>query len=242
MTRPLVGTILPDDYAEIKYGVEAAARAASILKQNNMPVIVPHEHRYWEYGSAISAMAQVFGERLPETEVLDIGSGPGIMGPAVVIAFNSKVTECEPDLGCWQIRQQISNLLTNAGRKSIEALPVGFGSLPNKQYDVVTCISVIEHVQDEKAVWAELATKVKQNGLLFITTDCVEERGKSYMCDEYRTHNYTLDELQERTKILTDLGFTTMGVPDWNWNGARVYDYTFWRGGFIKNGEIKECA
>jgi len=114
----------------------------------------------------------------------------------------------------------------------------GVDNLPDSTFDAVFCISVLEHVEpvSERLAWSNLASRVGRGGLLFITTDCVEHKGRTYMWDQYRRQNFTLEMLKERVEGLTSHGdFTPMGQPDWEWKGPQVHDYTFFRVGLIKN-------
>lgn len=45
-----------------------------------------------------------------------------------------------------------------------------YPSLPKKQFDVVTCIEVVEHFRDALPNWQELVDLVKTNGLILVNT------------------------------------------------------------------------
>lgn len=234
-TRPLVGTIHPDDMAEIREGVDAAQRAVDLLHHEGARIEVPTPWRWWEYGTAIQMMLNQYKERMNEIEVLDVGSGWSALGPTLQLTYNTKVTEYEPNAQYLNDREGVQHALGKHSRQGLTLHQCGLENMPETQFDVVCCVSVLEHVapQIELASWVELARRVKPNGMLYITTDCVPYKSRSYTFDNLREQNFVLDDLMIRTATLEQFGFTPMGKPDWTYHGSYVYDYTFWRCGMM---------
>lgn len=239
MRRPIGNTVHWDDYTEINEGVDAIKRATSFLQSRGITIEIPHQHRYWEYGTAVQILLRHFQERLPDIEVLDVGAGWGAVGPTLSMFYNVQVTEAEPLEHCRASRKKCNQMLKTLNKKEIIITDHDLFKLPDKKYDVVLCVSVLEHVtkEHEPAAWAALADKVKPGGVLYITCDCMTEPEKPHQCDDQRATNYTLDDLKFRIGYLTNLGFTTMGQPDYNYNGNLVFDYSFFRVGLVKTGE-----
>lgn len=231
-------TIQASDYADINGLKEPLQQMAHTLTVNGWRVDVGHHHRMWEYGRALLALTSQFGEQTGECRVLDVGAGWSVLGPTLAHYYGCSVTECEPDEKAFQDREPMIPLLNKRGR--FKHLNVGVEQLPQEQYEAVFCISVLEHVRPEAeaVAWQELARRVKPNGVLFITVDCVPRLGRAYVGDPSRFTNYTTDMLQERMQRLVAEGMTPMGEPDWRFHGVEVNDYTFCSLGCLK-GELQ---
>lgn len=236
MRRPIGNTIHSDDFADIYEGINVIKSATRYFQSRGAIVEIPHVNRYWEYGTGIQILLDHYREKLPDIEVLDIGSGNGAIGPALSLHYNTKVTECEPLPVCRDNRKKCNDILRQANKKEMELLAGDLFHLPKKQYDVVLCISVLEHVTklDEPYAWGALAERVKPGGILYITCDCMSEPEKPHMYDELRETNYCTKDLEFRISVLSNLGFATMGRPDYTYNGNQVFDYSFFRVGLLK--------
>lgn len=236
MGRTMVNTLESEDYIEIEAGVQVALQGIEWFRRNGVEILLGHDNRYWEYGTAIQLLLFLYGEdKIADLDILDVGTGPGGLGPTLALIYNASVTECEPDVQWAQARESINDLLTKWERRPLNVLNVGFDGLPDKQYDVVYCISVLEHVKEEKQAWEQLAKRVKPGGLLFLTTDCVEKHEEAYKFDDYRENKFTPQDLEKRIIMLQELGFNTVGLPDYQWHGAQVFDYTFFRAALIRS-------
>lgn len=235
-TRPFIGTIHPDDMLEIREGVDAAQKAVDVLHHEGAHIAVPTPWRWWEYGTAIQMMLNQYQEKMSDIEVLDVGSGWSALGPTLALLYNTQVTEYEPSAQYLTDREDTQAALKRRRRRTLELVQCGIENMPDRKFDVVCCVSVLEHVnpQAELDCWKTLAASVKPNGMLFVTTDCVPEKGRSYAYDNLRTQNFTLDDLKHRIQMLSGWGFTPMGKPDWKYNGSYVYDYTFFRCGMMQ--------
>jgi hypothetical protein len=233
-----VNALKTEDYYDIHNGVQVIKYATSQLKEAGVRIEIPHEHRFWEYGSAIQTMFDTFGSESLQRDktVLDVGAGWSPLGPALALCCGCLVTECEPDVGCRTSRVACNRFLEKKKKVPINSLDLGLSNLPPYQYDAVFCISVMEHVKqkEERQAWVELAKRVRPGGLLFMTVDCVQELGKPYTFDNLRETNYTTQMLEVRVDIIKSLGLVPMGIPDYTYRGAQVFDYTFFRLGFLK--------
>lgn len=239
-TRPMVGSIHKEDWADIKEGVDIAQKATEKLKAAGVRIEIPTPMRWWEYGSVIQMVILWVGTRgaWQGMDVLDVGSGWGVVGPALCLEMDEiRVTEYEPDQMYWADRENCNRVLTAMGRQQIVYSHYDIMSMPSATFDMVSCVSVMEHIPPavEKQCWVELVKRVRPGGLLFVDVDCVPDPTKSYVCDEMRAHNFTIPEMQERVAMLETLGMKTIGIPDWNYNGNAVHDsFTFFRVAMVK--------
>lgn len=230
MKRPLVGTIHGEDWKDIETGVQIAQRATERLQERGVRIEIPTFMRWWEYGTAIQ---MVLDRQTKPVDILDVGSGWGVVGPALSLCsepFN--ITEYEPDQMYWADRENCNRVLVSLNRKPINYQHYSLMQMPEQQFDAVFCISVMEHVSPEQETqcWVELARRVRPGGILFMDVDCVPDPTKSYVCDEMRAHNFTIPEMQGRVALLKKQGLQTIGEPDWNYNGNLVHDsFTFFR-------------
>jgi len=237
MSRPYVGCLCEEDYPDIKTGVELAWNVVGYFKNNKCRIDVPTERRFWEWGSAVQLMLTSFdGHNREFVKVLNVGAGWDGLG-VTLAEQNFDVTECEPEDSYRQGREWVNAVLIRDGRNPITLLPNGLDNLPKEQYDAVFCMSVLEHVHDEEQCWVRLGNRVKPGGLLFLTVDCVEDAKKNYVADNVRVTKYTPELLKQRVDMMVKSGFNTLGTPDYEWKGAMVEDYTFFRAGFQKHGE-----
>lgn len=233
----MFGTINPDkDYPLINDGVDFVQQTITNFTHNGCRIEIPHPHRLWEYGSAVqlALMYEKDFKSKGKIKVLNVGSGWDALGPALALK-GMQVLECEPDAGCRKDREQVNATLIKQKYYPIELSDAGVHNLPDKLFDLVYCISVIEHCPDEQNGWRRLAERVKYKGILFITTDVMPRPGKGFTFDHLRVTNYTIDMLRERVEMLEkDYGMQVIGEIDYQYNGSHVFDYSFFRVGLRK--------
>lgn len=234
--RTLINSLHPDDYLDIREGVTIAKGAVAELQSRGVRIDIPTEHRWWEYATVIQMMLNEYRSKMSEVTILDVGSGRGAVCPALSLTFDTICTECEPAEPERNDRIRCNQILRALGRKGISVQPNSTLDLPQMQYDMVSCVSVIEHIDPtvEKISWRNLASRVKPGGLFFADVDCVPDPSKKYTFDELRAHNFTCEELKERVAILMEMGLVPIGEPNYEYNGNQVLDFTFFRIGMRK--------
>lgn len=95
------------------------------------------------------------------------------------------------------------------------------------QFDILTCISVIEHVKDISPFLRAIRMLLKPGGLLFLTTDYWDAEGEDTAHFHWmRERIYNEDTIKRLLIRARELGFASFGVADWTYHGPQVYDYS----------------
>jgi hypothetical protein len=104
---------------------------------------------------------------------------------------------------------------------------------------IVTCLSVLEHVEDLDQFLYHLNCLVAPGGLLFLTMDCWDQNGPDTAHFHWmRKRIFSLDDWRDLAHArhrFEDVGpqhplddFSLLGeAEDWTYHGNQVYDYTF---------------
>lgn len=222
-------TLELEDYNLIANQVNELKSTQHYCTNNSIPFSLNHTHRYWEYGMALKAFENWMLEKSATNtpSIIDIGAGTGLLGPTLSWQHNLAVTESEPDVGCFQPRSILNNWLYRDKKPIIQLRT----EIPETHFDVVFCISVIEHVAADHDFLKKISDLVKPNGLLFMTTDIMpkmpKEDGKGYVSDNIREHNFVIKDLQRMKDYFESKDFISFGEVDFEFHGVMVNDYTF---------------
>jgi len=99
------------------------------------------------------------------------------------------------------------------------------------QYDVLTAISVLEHVPDQEVRRFLRSAKMllRKGGLLFLTMDCWNCTGPDTAHFHWmRERIYNPDLIRALQQTLRELGFLSFGVGDWAYSGNHLFgSYSF---------------
>ena len=104
---------------------------------------------------------------IKDSEILDIGCGGGILSELLCQkgGMVTAIDLADGPLNVAKIRQQKSQLPINYRKISTTDLVK-----EGKQYDVITCLEMLEHVPDPSIVVKECAQVCKSGGHLFFST------------------------------------------------------------------------
>lgn len=103
--------------------------------------------------------------------------------------------------------------------------------------DVLTSISVIEHVDQLTPFFRACLQLLKPGGLLFLTTDCWDSEGEDVAHFHWmRKRIYNAHRLLHLLGDLRELGFKSFGEADWAYHGNQLYDYSVCSIALIKKG------
>lgn len=232
--RTLTKTIEKADYEALSSQIYLLRQAATELSAANCFIDGIHDARLWEYGLCLKALMDWLikrpSHRLLHLKLVDVGAGDGLLGPALSMKANYGIEEIEPRLSCGTNRERCNIFLSSRRSPLIHWT---HGDLTNaafksRKWDVVFCVSVVEHIQSQMEIWQSLADAVADGGLLFVTTDVVPVANRKYVFDNLRAVNYTPDVLRTICASLLAQGFKWFGGdPDWEYHGNEVHDYSF---------------
>lgn len=185
---------------------------------------IQHEHRAWEYASAVACAMHL----PPGALVLDVGAGLGLFGPVVAHSLRLRVIEVDQDVSYAKYRRPVVEWITaNGGHMEIKQL--NLLATPPEAHDMVTCLSVAEHVlpDDQEDFWRVLAKNVAPSGWLVCTVD-YQVGGAAAINEDDREVLYTADQVRQACAWLEDEGLV-VGPIDYADGEALVANYTFFR-------------
>lgn len=142
--------------------------------------------RWWDPASEFKPLHEINPLRmnyisqhinLAEKQVLDIGCGGGILAEAMAHhgASVSAIDLAEASLSVAKLHLLESGLEIDYQKSSAE----DFAESHAEQFDVVTCLEMLEHVPDPASVVAACKKVVKPGGLVFFST--INRNPKSYL-------------------------------------------------------------
>lgn len=197
----------PSDYVELGH------YAQHVQNLWGLPSRAEHPHRQWEYAVTYKAL-----QENGVNTVLDIGGGGSLLAP-ILTWVGMDVLQVDPADNEWLLSQQRAVL-----GKELAYNQIHFEDwATRKRFDAVTCISVLEHVLDDHAMFLKLLEYAKK--IVVITVD-FSPTGKSVIQGHIRTYN---EEMMEafiqiaRGSDLAPLG----GAYDYSRPGDYVYGYNF---------------
>lgn len=114
---------------------------------------------------------------LAEKQVLDIGCGGGILAEAMA-HHGAKVTAIDKAEASLSVAK-LHLLESKLDISYIDSTAEEFAADKPEQFDVVTCLEMLEHVPDPASVVAACQRMVKPGGLVFFST--INRNPKSYL-------------------------------------------------------------
>lgn len=207
-----------------------------------------HPHRIWEYSLALQLRGHYFGK----PTAVDIGCGWGVLSPALYMSGCS-VTLSD----IWQFGSsdhtkaldQMNRIQSHCAGRSrhggngpwwtfdADDLVLSDGEKYRSKFDIVYCVSTIEHMPDEERTIKALATMTKPDGAVFLTTDYAESSVDTYTMSNMRKRIYDQAGLHRLIGLGKKYGLELWrGESDYQWRGCHVHDYSFASLTFKKKG------
>lgn len=195
-----------------------------------------HEARAWEYGIALEAIGQwrnlhtfaagsgLQASGIAPLEILDAGAATSNLWKALRAFTTRPITRVDPLFADPPVG------LEGEGHSDLKADLAAVAQGVRAPYDVLTCISVIEHIPETamEATLQAMATLLRPGGLLVLTTDAWDQDGPDTAHFHWmRERIYGPAALQVLRGQLTLLGFEPFGEVDYAYPGPQVYDYSF---------------
>lgn len=156
-----------------RFSNDFIGRFASALKAYNWVSDPFHQwSRQWEYPFAYSYLEEYIGDKLKGAmNILDAGSGITFFPYYIISAFNnsSKLICLDSDGSLQQIFKEINSTID----KPVEFIQGDIQQLPfeDNRFNIIYCISVLEHIIDYEPVFSEFYRILKLGGLLVVTFD-----------------------------------------------------------------------
>ncbi|HWQ40154.1 MAG TPA: bifunctional 2-polyprenyl-6-hydroxyphenol methylase/3-demethylubiquinol 3-O-methyltransferase UbiG [Burkholderiales bacterium] len=143
-------------------------------------------HRWWDPGSEFKPLHEINPLRLDHIDrlaglsgrrVLDVGCGGGILSEAMAArgAVVTGIDMAERPLKVAQLHLHESGLSVDYRKTSVEALAQSEAG----QFDIVTCMELLEHVPDPASTVTACARVLKPGGWCFFAT--INRNPKSYL-------------------------------------------------------------
>lgn len=220
----------PSDYDDLQPAMRALHHTIGWARGHEYLVGLAHPHRLWEYGSAITAMTQHFEGSLVGHTVLDVGAGPGALGPALALHYNCAVTEADPSVNLAPLRAPLIEALRGRLKYGYTFDPSPLSAIPEGNvFHAVFSISVMEHLPaaEQEEAWTKLASLVAPGGVLAVTID-FGRSGEAWKHDTDREVKLGAEDVEKIAEWLRRSGITLTPI-DTTYHGPQVFDYTFFR-------------
>jgi ubiquinone/menaquinone biosynthesis C-methylase UbiE len=126
--------------------------------------------RKWEYPFVFTRIAQFVRQKQSKTSILDVGSGVTFFPYCLVSSFDNVRLACSDNTARWGSLFAGINARTPL---SVNFVPGDIHGLPfrDESVDVLYCISVLEHINNNESVIQEFYRMLAHDGLLVLTFD-----------------------------------------------------------------------
>jgi SAM-dependent methyltransferase len=234
--RPYTRSLHPDDYYFLQKYVTPLEVFLRDMLAHNVPCRDWHPHRFWEYGSILQQLDEL---QVPQSaRLIDIGSGGSFFPPYVkkVAGYDISVTDSMKygdilhvlwsQCVYYGIEIPLYALPAEDMGPHVALQPPWDGA--SNAWDVVMCISTIEHVDADKHDEAlrEICRITKPGGLIFITSDYFRDlqQLEHSPWKDWQYTPYMKDFVLSIPQII-DADF--VGDTDLDYRGDFVHNYSF---------------
>lgn len=177
-----------------------------------------HEHRAWEYGLGLRVATKTSAKT-----ALDVG---GAGSPFAALCASQGVACRIIDFADFRENFNRQRLLISTKLMKLEQ--VDFFQYPIQPvFDVVSCISVLEHVPNHLEFFERLLTFVNLSGIVYLTFD-YSPSGAVFWEDKAHLRTFNLTEIRKLIDIGNRCGFEVFGnIADYSFGGNNVFEYNF---------------
>jgi SAM-dependent methyltransferase len=132
---------------------------------------------------------------------------------------HATATLLNPDARDLQETRSLVDALGFGQRCTLENLPIEEAVLPQGHFDIITSLSVVEHIRDDRAAVATIWRALKRGGRLLLSVPCAATAEEQFLdvvtydfspveADGSTFHQYLYDE-----RLLEERVFTVTGRP-----------------------------
>lgn len=232
MRRPYNRSLHPQDYEFLPH-----AERLRVFERDMTQKRVPHrdwcEHRLWEYASIMQQLEELQVPR--SANILDVGSGGSFFPPylatqggypIVVLTDSMEYGDITADVAAQRKHYGVELPLFDLPAENMWPRPEinWFGH--SDAWDVVMCISTIEHVAAHDVALYELWRVTKPGGLIFITSDYFENLTQwEASPSRYMQLTPYREEYVRQFDGMIDADF--VGELDFGYRGDFVHNHSF---------------
>ena len=170
--------------------------------------------RYFEFHEVLKSL-----EHVPFTRYLDVSS-PRLL-PLLLIMKNKAAFAdmINPDSQDIQETERLFNALSLSGRCSFANSTIETAKLVPETFDLITCISVLEHIPSDREAVKMMWSLLRPGGRLILTLPCMAQPLEQYIStNEYGVLNpgadgYTFWQRYYDEERLHDAVFSITGLP-----------------------------
>ncbi len=227
MRAPKTAVLLPaSKVCDLKGDAPLLADAYQTLDRYPDLLAGQHQIRQWEYGMALHTIRGYMDAQLRHDSgwgpprFLDVGGAGSHFWQPLMDLSSEDVWIVDPAMD----PSQSFPGQTQPCRHTIEEIAA---NMAHGQFDVITAISVIEHVEEVRAFFRACHMLLRPGGLLFLTMDYWDVEGEDLAHFHWmRTRIYNADRVRRLAADLRELGYKSYGTADWAYHGPQVYDYS----------------
>lgn len=232
MSLPYTRAYHPEDYMHASLAPHAAIvrQWETELQRRNLPYRKDHEARVWEYANVVRQLTELAVPR--GSTILDVGFGANfftpwlrqVAGMAVTANDSMAYGDCTP----WLIDQCLAfGIEIPLNTAPLESL----AGLADASVDVVSCISVIEHIpmgEPTELAWGAMLRVLKPGGYLFLTSDYFKDR-EAWEASKFRAIQHVPYDADYVANLPAMLGGAVefVGPIDLHYRGDWVWNYSF---------------
>ena len=228
--RPYTRSLDPQDYEFLPHAVPLRLFQETMTVPHNNS----HLHKIWENASILQQLEELQVPR--DARIIDVGSGGMFFPPYLSAVAGYKNLELTDSMGNMDIMPMVAAQCEYYGisMPTYALKAESMSVLQSEAWDVVMCISTIEHIdadQHDNAL-REIWRLAKPGGLIFLTSDYFKSSDGQLDREQHRASPYRDGQLTAYHKEfvlnlpnIVDVEF--IGDTDLDYRGDFVHNYSF---------------
>lgn len=198
---------------------------------DHIPDVLASQHpiRRWEYAMTLRTIHRWMNEDAPlypgALQIADVGGAGSNFWKVLGTLSNEPVLIVDaacPPAGSIPATHNNQTVALHPSTVETYAATAAHG-----QFDILTSISVIEHVESITPFLRACHMLLKSGGLLCLTTDYCDSEGPDIYHFHWMRHRiYNAESVRKLLVRARELGFRSFGEADWSYPGPMVYDYS----------------